>query len=171
MLSHYNSTELLMILIKMSMSVGYIRYDSWRVLKKASFFYFFYKSHLKHCEILQKMVWMFKKKDFILRDIPWTSHPVELTKFCLKLETDVVVEELAHKLIWSYLMLYHLQRFGKMPKLEECVTHDMTKTKCKARVDIYTSLHAHECILLFLNKWMTSNEKWIFYKTINWCWK
>lgn len=122
-----------MILIKMSMPIGYIRYDSWGVLKKAFPFFSFFKSHLKHCEILQKMVWMVKKNYFILRDIPWTSHPAELTYFCLKLETDVVVEELAHKLIWSYLMLCHLQQFGKMPKLEEWVTHDMTKAKCKAK--------------------------------------
>lgn len=68
----------------------------------------------------------------------------------------VLIEDSAQKLQWSHSTTHCcLQQHGKMPKLG----NDMTETNHKERMDICTSLHSHEHILLFLDRLANGDKK------------
>lgn len=113
----------------------------------------------------------FRSGDFSLEDEDRTGRPVEfddkLLEALLEENPALSVEELAIKLSSNHTTVHrHLQQLGKVPKLGKWVPHELSESNRKSRVDICSSLHSRELISPFLDRLVTGDEKWIFYRNV-----
>ncbi|XP_013793901.1 histone-lysine N-methyltransferase SETMAR-like, partial [Limulus polyphemus] len=113
----------------------------------------------------------FKNGNFSLEDEDRTGRPVEFDDMLLvaSLEENpaVSVEELAMKLGSNHTTVHrHLQQLGKVPKLGKWVPHELSEVNRKSRVEICSSFHSCNLISPFLDRFVTADEKWIFYKNV-----
>ncbi|XP_013786728.1 histone-lysine N-methyltransferase SETMAR-like [Limulus polyphemus] len=60
----------------------------------------------------------------------------------------------------------HLQQLGKVPKLGKRVPHELSEVNRKSRVEICYFLHIRDLTSPFLDRFVTGDEKWIFYKNV-----
>ncbi|XP_013773352.1 histone-lysine N-methyltransferase SETMAR-like [Limulus polyphemus] len=111
----------------------------------------------------------FRSGNFSLEDEDRTRRPVEFDDILLvaSLEENpaVSVEELAMKLGSNHTTVHrHLQQLGKVPKLGKWVPHELSEVNRKSRIQFCSSLHSRDLISPFLDRYVTGDEKWIFYK-------
>lgn len=113
----------------------------------------------------------FRGGDFTLEDEDRTGRPVEfdekLLEAALEENPALSVEELAVVLSSNHTTVHrHLQQLGKVPKLGKWVPHELSENNLKSRVDICSSLHSRQLVSPFLDRLVTGDEKWIFYRNV-----
>ena len=111
-------------------------------------------------------MWNSKIEIFTLDNGNHTECPAEFDKLfeaALEENPALSIEELTKKLNSNHATV-HLQQLKKVLKLGKWVPLELFENNLKSRVNICSSFYSCPLVLPFLNRLVTCDKKWIFYR-------
>ena len=117
---------------------------------------------------VQRWFVRFRSGDESLKDEEHGSRPSEVDddqlKALIELDTQKTTREVAKELdVDQSTVVRHLQKIGKMKKLDKWVPHELNENQKLRRFEVSSALLLRNQNDPFLNRIITCDEKWILY--------
>jgi [histone H3]-lysine36 N-dimethyltransferase SETMAR len=113
----------------------------------------------------------FRSGNYDLRDVKRKVRKVQFDDnvllSLLKQDNRVTIMEFAKFLYFSHSTVHrHLKKLGKICKLETWMPHELSENNKMMRLNVCNFLYSRFIQSSFLDRVVTGEEKWIFYKNI-----